>query len=123
MLLEGLYARAESGWIIRRTEVRQHYTVGASVDLNNLKNHHRLWVTPAYEYLFKSLTFRMSAPLQAVLFPGDKEVLYLPGLTFRTDYKLNYAWNARLSARYGKELNDITAFYLKPYFTDYRTTM
>ncbi len=123
MLLEGLYARAESGWIIRRTEVRQHYTAGASVDLNNLKNHHRLWVTPAYEYLFKSLTFRMSAPLQAVLFPGDKEVLYLPGLTFRTDYKINYAWNARLSARYGKELNDITAFYLKPYFTDYRTTM
>ncbi|SFK66316.1 CarboxypepD_reg-like domain-containing protein [Porphyromonadaceae bacterium KH3CP3RA] len=121
--LDGFYARAESGWIIRRTKIGQHYTAGASVDLNNLRNHHRLWVTPAYEYLFRSLTFRLSTPLQAVLFPGDREMLYLPGFTFRTDYKINYAWNTRLSARYGKELNDITAFYLKPYFTDYRTTM
>lgn len=119
--LDGFYARAESGWIIRRTKIGQHYTAGASVDLNNLRNHHRLWVTPAYEYLFRSLTFRLSTPLQAVLFPGDREMLYLPGFTFRTDYKINYAWNARLSARYGKELNDITAFYRQPYFTDYRT--
>ncbi|MEA5127400.1 MAG: carboxypeptidase-like regulatory domain-containing protein [Proteiniphilum sp.] len=124
MQLEGFYALAESGWIIRRTKIAQHYTAGASVDWNSLKDHHRLWVTPAYEYLFRSLTFRWSVPLQVVLFPGDedKDILWLPGLTFRTDYKLNYAWNARLSVRYGKELNDITAFYPQPYFTDYRTT-
>ncbi|WP_352423437.1 carboxypeptidase-like regulatory domain-containing protein [Proteiniphilum sp.] len=124
MQLEGFYALAESGWIIRRTKIAQHYTVGGSVDWNSLKDHHRLWVTPAYEYLFRSLTFRWSVPLQAVLFPGDedKDLLWLPGLTFRTDYKLNYAWNARLSVRYGKELNDIAAFYPQLYFTDYRTT-
>lgn len=119
--MEGLYARAESGWIIRRTKIAQHYTPGASVDLNSLKDHYRFWITPAYEYLFKSLMLRLSTPLQAVLFPEDKEILYLPELTFRTDYKINYAWNVRLSARYGKELNDITAFYRYPYFTDYRT--
>lgn len=121
--LEGFYTLAESGWIIRRTKVAQHYTAGASADWNSLKTHHRLWVTPAYEYLYKSLTFRASMPFQAVLFPGDeeKDLLWLPGLTFRTDYKINYAWNARLSVRYGKELNDITAFYRQPYFTDYRT--
>lgn len=119
--LEGFYGRAESGWIIRRTKIGQQYTAGATVDLNSLKNHYRLWVTPAYEYLLKSLIFRLSAPLQAVLFPGDKEVVYLPGLTFRTDHKINYAWNTRLSARYGKDLDDITVFYRQPYFTDYRT--
>lgn len=118
---EGLYALAETGWIIRRTKIGQHYIAGTSVDLNNLKNHHRVWVTPAYEYLFRSLAFRVSIPMRAVLIPKDKETLYLPGFTFRTDYKMNYAWNIRLSARYAKEFNDITAFYHQPYFTDYRT--
>lgn len=119
--LEGFYARAESGWIIRRTKIGQHYTAGASIDLNNLKSHYRLWVTPAYEYLLRSLQFNLSVPLQTVVFPDDKEMLFLPGLTFRTDYKINYAWNARLSAQYGRELNDMTAFYRQSYFSDYRT--
>lgn len=119
--LEGFYARGESGWIIRRTKIGQQYTAGASADVNSLKTHYRLWMTPVYEYLFKSFTFNLSTPLQTVLFPEDKELLYLPGFIFRTDYKINYAWNTRLSARYGKEFDDITSFYRQSYFTDYRT--
>ncbi len=121
--LQGFYAHAESGWIIRQTKIAQHYTAGVSIDFNNLKTHHRLWATPAYEYLLRSLKFNLSIPLQTVLFPDNREPLFLRAIHFKTDYKINYAWNARLSAQYRKELNDITAFYRHSYFTDYRTVV
>jgi hypothetical protein len=118
---EVFYLSAESGQIIRRTAVGQHYTAGASMELNSLRSHYRLWITPAYEYLFRTLTFRLSAPLQAIMFTDGAEALLMPGMNFRTEYKINYAWNVRLSAQYGRETGDMTMLYRQPYFTDHRT--
>lgn len=119
--LQGLYANAESKWLIRHSKIGQNYTTGASVDFNNLEKYHRLWFTPAYEYLFDSFKFNLSLPMQKLYFQDKRKMLFHPGTLFRTDYKINYAWSARFTALYEKKLGDLNAFYLKPFYTDYRT--
>lgn len=119
--LKGFYVNAEAGLIIGKTKIAQRYNAGFSADFNTLKTHYRVWAAPSYEYVLRSLKMNVSFPLQAVYFPNTDASLFLPAAAFRADYKINYAWNARLSARYGKESDDIAAFYTQPYFLDYRT--
>lgn len=121
--LHGLYANSESRWIIRHTKIAQDYTAGASVDFNNLEKVHRLWFRPTYEHLINCFKFNLSLPFSAILLPEQSDVLFHPGFIFRTDYKINYAWTARFTAQYKKELEDIIALYRRPYYTDYRTFM
>lgn len=117
----GFYAKATGGIVIGQTKVAQSYSTSMAFHFNNLKTHHRTVIKPAYEYLFGSFRLNWAFPVELTYFPDVQRTLWLPEAYVRLNYKINYAWKVYVSAKYTKELDDITMLYDSPYIANYRT--
>lgn len=117
----GFYAKAIGEFAISRTKVAQTYSISTVLNFNNLKTHHRAVIKPAYEYLFGPFRLNWVFPVELTYFPYGGRTLWLPEAYVRLNYKINYAWKVYASAKYTKELDDITMLYDSPYIANYRT--
>ncbi len=119
--LRGLFFQAQTGVRVGKTKIAQNYSGGISTDFNTIQANHSVWITPEYEYLWGALKINGGLPVSVTFLPEKNRTLLLPKATLRLDYKINYAWRAWLSGKYGRELGSITDFYAQPYFSNYRT--
>lgn len=121
--LNGFYTRTEGAVVIGKTAIGQQYNAGVVTNFNSLKNLHQVWLSPGYQYSVNSLKLRSSLTANALHIPDNRAFHFLPSASFLADWKINYAWNLRFSAKYGKELGNVTSVYALPHYSDYRNRL